>query len=290
MYDEAGHLLSEYGIHGTLIEETVWMDDTPVAVIQPSGSTVAFYYVHTDHLNTPRKITRPSDNGLMWRWDPDTFGVLQPNANPAGLGTLTYNLRFPGQYFMNESWLVTNGFRTYDPTTGRYLESDPIGLGGGINTYAYAAGNPISNVDLLGLDPLEIIFWNKRGSGRSSFGHVSEKIGDTSYSFGERGNDVSPFNDYLAHQDFRGGEGLVIDVPPDALAQIAQLLHDYKESYGPVTNCTAPIQQALGALYGYALPNTPTADQYSIVPQALFQAIQNNFHVVQRTFYPPVTH
>ncbi len=127
MYDEAGHLVSEYGIHGTLIEETIWMDDTPVAVVQPSGTSVAIYYMHTDHLNTPRKVTRPSDNGLMWRWDPDTFGSLQPNSNPSGLGTFTYNLRFPGQYFMNESWLVTNGFRTYDPTSGRYLESDPIG-------------------------------------------------------------------------------------------------------------------------------------------------------------------
>ena len=111
MYDEAGHLL-RYGIHSVLIEETVWMDDTPVAVIQPSGSTVAFYYIHADHLDTPRKITRPSDNGLMWRWDPDTFGSLQPNSNPAGLGAFTYNLRFPGMYFMNESWLFTNGFRT----------------------------------------------------------------------------------------------------------------------------------------------------------------------------------
>jgi RHS repeat-associated protein len=160
MYDEAGHLVSEYGIHGTLIEETIWMDDTPVAVIQPSGTTVAIYYVHTDHLNTPRKVTRPSDNGLMWRWDPDTFGSLQPNPNPAGLGAFTYNLRFAGQYFMNESQLFTNGFRTYDPITGRYLESDPIGLGGGINTYGYVGGNPISATDPTGqLAGLPVVFY-----------------------------------------------------------------------------------------------------------------------------------
>ena len=84
MYDESGHLLGEYTGTGALIQETIWMGDTPVATMQPNGSSVAIYYVHTDHLGTPRKITRPSDNGLMWRWDPDTFGSVAPNTNPAG--------------------------------------------------------------------------------------------------------------------------------------------------------------------------------------------------------------
>jgi RHS repeat-associated protein len=90
-----------------------------------------------------------SDN-LMWRWDPDTFGSVAPNTNPVGFGTFTYNLRFPGQYALPESGLYYNYFRTYDPQTGRYIESDPIGLWGGINTYAYAGGNPIGNGDPLG--------------------------------------------------------------------------------------------------------------------------------------------
>ncbi len=151
MYDEAGHLLGEYSSSGALIEETVWMGDIPVATIQPSGSSLAVYYIHTDHLGTARKITRPSDNGLMWRWDPDTFGSVTPNTNPAGLGTFTYRLGFPGQYYLPESGLYYNYFRDYDSQMGRYVESDPIGLNGGINTYSYVRNNPISRSDPRGL-------------------------------------------------------------------------------------------------------------------------------------------
>jgi RHS repeat-associated protein len=153
MYDEAGHLLGEYGSAGGLIEETIWMGDTPVATLRPNGSGgVLIYYVHTDALGNPRKVTRPSDNGLMWRWDPDTFGSVAPNGNPAGLGSFSYKLRFPGQYALSESGLNYNYFRDYDPQVGRYVESDPLGLqGGSYSTYAYTDGDPISELDPLGL-------------------------------------------------------------------------------------------------------------------------------------------
>ena len=65
-YDEAGHLLGEYDGSGVLIEETVWLGDIPIATLRPNGATVAIYYVHTDQLNTPRQVTRPSDNTVMW--------------------------------------------------------------------------------------------------------------------------------------------------------------------------------------------------------------------------------
>jgi RHS repeat-associated protein len=61
-------------------------------------------------------------------------------------------LRFPGQYFDKETNLHYNYFRDYDPSLGRYVESDPIGLRAGLNTYAYGLGDPIANFDPNGLE------------------------------------------------------------------------------------------------------------------------------------------
>ena len=153
MQDEAGHLIGEYDGGGNLIEETVWLGNIPVATLEPNGSGgVNIFYVHTDHLNTPRKIAQPTSGTLVWRWDADPFGTTTANQNPAGLGTFAYNLRFPGQYFMAETGLSQNMMRDYDPAVGRYVESDPIGLrGGGYSTYAYAVDNPVMLRDVTGL-------------------------------------------------------------------------------------------------------------------------------------------
>jgi RHS repeat-associated protein len=133
----------------------VWLDDLPIATLRPTGTgsptPVDIFYVHSDHLGTPRAITRPSDSSFVWRWDnTDPFGANAPNENPTSQGTFKYNLRFPGQYYDTETGIDYNYFRDYDPSIGRYVESDPIGLRGGINTYGYANGDPLAYVDPTG--------------------------------------------------------------------------------------------------------------------------------------------
>ncbi len=152
VFDEAGHLLGEYDGAGALIQETIWLEDIPVATLRPNGGSVSIFYVHADHLNTPRRITRPSDSVIVWRWDSDPFGTDAANQDPDGdSNQFAYNLRFPGQYFDAETGLSYNYRRDYDPQVGRYVQSDPIGLRGGINTYSYVAGNPLSYFDPDGL-------------------------------------------------------------------------------------------------------------------------------------------
>ena len=155
-YDEAHHLIAETSGTGAAIRTYVWRDDTPLAQIDhvPSRRII---YLETDHLNTPR-VARDQARNVVWAWDSDAFGATPPNPNPSGAGVVTINLRFPGQYYDQETGLHYNGFRYYHPGMGQYIQPDPIGLrGGSFSTYAYVGGNPLRYVDPLGLEPLSSI-------------------------------------------------------------------------------------------------------------------------------------
>ena len=119
----------------------------PVAVqAQPK-----LHFVHVDHLNTPRLVA-DSAGTTVWKWDQqEPFGVNVPDENPSSLGMFEFPLRFPGQYADKETNLYYNYFRDYDAGLGRYGQSDPIGLRGGLNTYLYGSAKPLRLVDPLGL-------------------------------------------------------------------------------------------------------------------------------------------
>lgn len=119
-----------------------------------AGVAPVVYFVHSDHLNTPRQVTN-EQNVVVWRNQPlaEPFGNSPPEEDPDGDGvSFTMNLRFPGQYYDKETNTNYNYHRdNYFPNFGRYGQSDPLGLQGGINTYSYVEGTPLSAVDPDGL-------------------------------------------------------------------------------------------------------------------------------------------
>ncbi len=122
----------------------VWLGGELLGFVDPNGTN----YVHNDHLGRPEHVTDQSRT-QVWRASNFAFDSWVAHSTLGGVGSL--NVRYPGQYFDAESGLYHNGFRDYDPYTGRYIQSDPIGLAGGVNTYAYVGGNPVNSVDPLGL-------------------------------------------------------------------------------------------------------------------------------------------
>ncbi|KQW56486.1 RHS repeat-associated core domain-containing protein [Variovorax sp. Root411] len=166
-YDEQGSLIAEVGSGGTksagqasYIYLPTGNGAMPIAAII-NGST---YAVHSDHLNTPRKLTN-SDGNAVWQWGYSAFGEdkpttaknrfanldATPNPGTTSISEVKFNLRYPGQYSDDESGLFYNYFRSYDARTGRYSQPDPIGLGGGWNRFGYVSANPLKFTDPLGL-------------------------------------------------------------------------------------------------------------------------------------------
>ncbi|MGO1069545.1 RHS repeat-associated core domain-containing protein [Lysobacter sp. CA199] len=154
LYDEGGQWIGDYDSTGAAIQQAVWMGSAPVGLLAGAAAGQSLKYVQPDHLGTPRSVIDPTRNVAIWTWDAksETFGNSPPNQDPDLDGTaFVFNMRFPGQRYDTASGLVYNYFRDYEPATGRYIQSDPIGLDGGVSTYAYAGGNPTTQIDPLGL-------------------------------------------------------------------------------------------------------------------------------------------
>ncbi|HYL35196.1 MAG TPA: RHS repeat-associated core domain-containing protein [Bryobacteraceae bacterium] len=142
-YGRDGHLLEETDGQGSPLVDYIYLEALPVAAL--STATGQVYFLHDDRLGTPQLATDAGQN-TAWLANYGPFGEM--STLPSGI---VQDLRLPGQEFDVETGLYHNGFRDYVPGWGRYLESDPIGLGGGMNTYAYVEGNPLRLVDPMGL-------------------------------------------------------------------------------------------------------------------------------------------
>lgn len=160
LYDEGGHWIGDYDANGVAQQQAIWMDDAPAGLLTGNGSTQALMYVETDHLGTPRAVIDPARNIAIWMWNArsEAFGNDPPNQDPDLDGAaFVFNMRFPGQRYDLASGMVYNYFRDYDPATGRYLQSDPIGLNGDISTYGYVSGSPLG-----WMDPFGLLQWTER--------------------------------------------------------------------------------------------------------------------------------
>jgi RHS repeat-associated protein len=141
VFDAQGRRIAEYDeATGALIREYVWMGWEPIAVIE--GGVIA--YIRTDHFGRP--VFATNTTGVkVWTATYDPFGGVRTTT-----GT-PIAARFPGQWFQAESGLHQNWMRDYDPTTGRYLQADPLGLVDGASVYGYAGQSPMMYTDPRGL-------------------------------------------------------------------------------------------------------------------------------------------
>ena len=163
VYNEVSQLIGEYGSSN---RDYVWMSDIPVATVDVSSGSNNINFVVADGLGTPRSIV-DSAGAQIWHWtyQSDPFGEKLPS------GSYTYNLRFPGQYYDEESGTVYNLNRFYAPELGRYIQSDPTGLGGGIDTYAYSDSNSLNLFDDNGLDGKSAVAWAVSEVGHPGYGY-----------------------------------------------------------------------------------------------------------------------
>lgn len=167
VFDQQGKLIEESGATSA---DYVFLNGSPYAKIE--NTTV--YYIHTDHLGTPQKMTS-GQKQLAWEVQAMPFGETLNIT-----GQATNNLRFPGQWYDEEAGLNYNYFRDYKANIGRYIQADPIGIDKGNNhLFLYVQSNPLSKTDYMGLFC---------GSGRNNK-YIPDRVGSIDFANACAGHD-----------------------------------------------------------------------------------------------------
>jgi RHS repeat-associated protein len=223
-YDQDGLLIAETDIQGKIQKEYIYLNGEPLVqfAYRLHGQKLVYdsFYYHRDHLGTPQLM---SDAGgrTVWRADYEPFGLTTITADKKAKAE--NNKRLPGQYSDPETGLYQNWHRDYDPNIGRYIESDPIGLAGGIGTYVYALQNPLRFIDPLGLRTCVLVTRGPSG------------IANHSALFSSQGSEGGPFLYDPAGAYARangGGSGDLID---NFSASIEGFTRFHRDNYGDIT-------------------------------------------------------
>ncbi|TAN25329.1 MAG: RHS repeat protein [Castellaniella sp.] len=197
VYAGVGQLLGVYDVSGLTVEEFAYLGTRPVASLR--GTDV--YFVETDETITPVRVL-DNINTTVWSWDAkEPFGLSQPTSMMVGSSLFKFYLRFPGQYADEETGLFQNGFRDYDPTTGRYMEGDPLGLGAGMNVYGYVNGSPLDTIDPQGLSGVLTIYATGKFNGLGASSGSAGTSGHAWISFRKDGGDLSTYGTWGNNPD-----------------------------------------------------------------------------------------
>lgn len=240
--DPGGVLRAEVRPNGLCIDY-VWLNGRLVTVMTNIGQ---IYPVHDDQTGRPVAMTNQSNQTVIWAAQGLPF-TQTVTTNTLGSTFGDFNIGFPGQYYDSESGLWHNGNRDYDPGTGRYIESDPAGLAGGVNTYIYAVDDPITNVDPLGLvcPPSRVVVLYGKTINMGSFSIFSYQLED-------------------AYGDVLDGPGYTLE--EDAVSQVP--INTSNNLFVPV------VDGQVEDIVGWEPPNLPTQNADVVASQSFIVQYQ----------------
>ena len=204
---------------GTMTTYTLWQDGQRVAEIDAAGKITAqtlylaegqraapiarldgeqWYAIHTDPRGAPIAMT-DAQKAVVWRASVSAWGGSATPADGKSFGPASLNLRLPGQFYDEETGLHDNGFRTYDPLSGNYLQPDPLGYPDGPNPYRYAQGDPVNRIDPTGLYAADVHYYMTYFLALTA--GLSENDAWIIATADQTVDNVNPYTDALPHLD-----------------------------------------------------------------------------------------